>query len=273
GSGVYIGDGWVLTAAHVVDGTDFAGANVSNWTFELGGTDYDSDEVYINPDWSGNLAAGNDIALVKLTEDVVGVEPAVLYGLSDESGMTGTVVGYGQTGTGLTGSVIGAGTLRAGENTIDAVGPLFLPGGGLFAEPIMLIDFDDPGDPAASSLGDDDPLPLEYLSAPGDSGGGLFVDVDGVTYLAGVTSFGLALDGTVDSDYGDVAGFIRVSQYAEWIEDITGIAAFAGVTEDGGSSESTDASSAQPEPSALMLACVALTFSGSFTSRRRSRVI
>ena len=64
------------------------------------------------------------------------------------------------------------------------------------------------------------------MTAPGDSGGGMFIDVDGIDYLAGVTSFGLAFDGDLDADYGDMGGYIRTSHFVDWIESVTGI--FAG---------------------------------------------
>ena len=44
-----------------------------------------------------------------------------------------------------------------------------------------------------------------------------------MTYLAGVTSFGLAFDGDVDADYGDAGGYIRVSQHIDWIDEVTGL--------------------------------------------------
>src|SRR5690348_10245599 len=39
-SGTYIGGGWVLTAAHVADGTNYTGGGISNFKFILGSNTY-----------------------------------------------------------------------------------------------------------------------------------------------------------------------------------------------------------------------------------------
>ncbi|MEZ6072636.1 MAG: trypsin-like serine protease [Pirellulales bacterium] len=102
-SGTYIGDGWVLTAAHVAGGIDFSGGGLSDFTFSFDGASYDVADVYVHPNWAatqGSLTAGWDIALVKLASDVVGVEPVPLYESSDETDYIGTIVGYAPLVTG-----------------------------------------------------------------------------------------------------------------------------------------------------------------------------
>ncbi len=84
---------------------------------------------------------------------------------------------------------------------------------------MLLADFDAPGststDPKAISL------PLEYLPAPGDSGGGLFATFGEQTKLVGVTSFLVGItDGTANASYTDVAAWTRVSSYYDWIYSI-----------------------------------------------------
>jgi len=61
----------------------------------------------------------------------------------------------------------------------------------------------------------------ESNTAPGDSGGPAFVTVDGVRYVAGVTSGG---EGRVHS-LGDVSFDTRVDVFASWIDSIVGNAA------------------------------------------------
>ncbi len=290
-SGVYLGDGWVLTAAHVAEASD-------DLDFTLGGDTYQSQDIYVHEQWAGDPSTGNDIALVKLTSDVIDVEAAQLYtvapasneavipdtgtpssgsdgglnldawgqrvtrqpgrfgprgfsfagprsgafmpalfGLSDALtdpavdapdeadgllGATATFVGFGQTGNGSEGVTDAAGTKLAGQNVIEAFG------GDTFElrdfdDSTFFVDFDDP-----NALSDayrwsaDQALALEYLIAPGDSGGGVFVEDGGDTYLVGINSFLLAFDGNPDADYGDLAGITYVPDYTDWIYQTTG---------------------------------------------------
>jgi len=89
---------------------------------------------------------------------------------------------------------------------------------------IVFVDFDRPGVPGESVTGSVTPLALEYLSAPGDSGGGLFVTEGDNTYLFGLTSFGWGItDGVANSDYGDLAGFTVARPFQSWIEATTAV--------------------------------------------------
>ena len=208
-SGAYLGSGWVLTAGHVA-----AAAGGTGMMFSLGGSNYHASTWQIYPTYTGNSGAGNDLALVHLDQWSAGMPSATLYSGSSEVGLTGTSVGYGQTGTGLTGAILAAGTKRAGNNLIGGLGSVYG-----YSDNLLLADFDAPGststDPKAISL------PLEYLPAPGDSGGGLFANINGQTMLVGVTSFLVGIsDGVANASYSDLAAWTRVSSYYDWIHSI-----------------------------------------------------
>ena len=212
GSGTLIASGWVLTAGHVV-------ANATSLDFTIDGTTISGASWLAHPKWNGNLLGGYDIGLVKLSSEVAGVSPAAMYTGSGELGGAGVSVGYGMTGTGLTGATVYDGLKRAGENMIDT----FYRSHPRKAPTIFLSDFDNPGNPADSAYGSAAPLDMEYLIAPGDSGGGVFMDFDGDGLgppLTGVHSFAGSFDGDTDSDYGDVSGHIRVSAFTDWINKV-----------------------------------------------------
>lgn len=230
GSAVLISPQWAVATAHSID-------NAEEITFEIGVDVYDADDWIPYPDWSNSpspftqkLLEGTDIALIHLSTAVEDVSPATLYAGSDEFESLATIVGSGLTGTGLTGAFGTDTEKRAGTNTLDLV---FGPG-----ERILGMDFDNPvceTNPSdqicdflpvgENSFGSAQPSAYEFLPIFGDSGGGVFLDVDGEAQLAGIVSFfGSGPDGIANGAYGDTAGITRVSQFVDWIQSelITG---------------------------------------------------
>lgn len=211
-SGTVIADGsWVLTCAHGLD--QFAN-NPSVVGFRLGNDIYTAQAIYIHPRWNGDLRNGGDFGLIRLTQRVQNVTPALLNTRSDLVGRVGYSVGYGSYGNGLTGYVGYDDTRRAMTNVID-----------LTLDDIILSDFDHPDGTtnAFGNLGSNaNPLDLEGIVAPGDSGGPVFIEVDGVWYIAGVHSFlgdvGPPIgNGQPDARYGDILGAARVDYHIDWI--------------------------------------------------------
>lgn len=254
GAGTLIAPDWVLTAGHVVNG-------IQSLSFTVGGAVYSAKQWIQNPGWSGVLSFGYDIALVQLAKKVANVKPVDRYYGGSEIGKTATFVGFGLTGTGSSGAVRYDGLKRAGQNVYDKSAA----GVGSAARN-LIYDFDNPLSSLDNVSGSGSPINLEYLIAAGDSGGGTFITENGREYLAGVHSYGSAVDGLYNSDYGDYAADVRVAAFNGWIDSVLGI--------DGGSLNSVKpnetfevASSvnAVPEPSAWH----GLTIATMLFSRRR----
>ena len=207
-SGVYLGSGWVLTAAHVVD-------SASQVSFETAGGTLGASAWAVHADWKPwDIVAGNDIAILRLDgfEDVPGLVPARLHRPRNERGQQASFAGFGRTGFGDTG-FNGQTTLtkRFATNKVDRI----------YQGNILLSDFDS-DTPGFNGLGSSRPTRYEGALAPGDSGGGLFLHdhaLGGWT-LAGINSFGYAFDGNPNGSFGDWSGHTRVSAYTDWIDRV-----------------------------------------------------
>lgn len=256
GSGTLIASDWVLTAAHVVEG--------DTTRFVLDNQSYDAHEVVIHPEWDGRVFHGYDLAMVRLDRGVQGITPASYDTQLDPLGQVATFVGYGQTGNGLTGRTGDGGRLNVGQNTLDAVGPDFF---FLLDDSLLMADFDYvfplekkqgsnkafgntriptalSGGTQINRMGAADPLPLEALPGGGDSGGGVFIDVNGEQVLIGTVSMTLSWDGSNNSSYTDMVGVVSLAAVDGWIQ------------------------STVPEPSTGLLLCVGSYFA--CCCRRRS---
>ncbi|MEM6777589.1 MAG: trypsin-like serine protease [Planctomycetota bacterium] len=182
-TGTLISSTDVLTAAHcaeVIRSSD-------RGTFEVDGVTVTSAAVFIHPDYN-SFTLENDIAILRLSEPIVGVEPSPIFRGTPLVGDVLSIVGFGGTGTATEGNDGSFGTKRVGITTIDNV-----------------------TDTLVEWLYDD---PAESNTASGDSGGPGFLLVDGVEMIACITSGGTVLDSTL----GDLAFNTRVDAYAGWID-------------------------------------------------------
>jgi hypothetical protein len=233
-SGTLIAPQWVLTATHCI--WPFPTTILPTPTVVVNGQRFEvgPDDIFINPEWLAGgfdvLSTRGDIALIRLPRPVAGVPPIAIHRGTGEVGQWGYMAGYGSTGNGRTGNAVNTSVKRAGVNVIDAtVATISYPERFPAQQSVLvgssralLTDFDSSARDS-STLGDGDPLNLEYTTAKGDSGGPLLLYRDGEFTVAGITSGGIdGFDGTsaYASFYSDTATFTRVASYTGWIERV-----------------------------------------------------
>lgn len=185
GSCVFISPKIALTSAHMVN----------NKNIIVFITD-DKEEVLVDKIICHELFESkfgqNDIAILRLSNNPFKITKfPELYKQRDELGKLASFGGYGITGTGLTGYNISDAKLRYGTNFVDSI-----------VENLLCCTFSN-----------ENPSVLEFITTPGDSGGGLFID----SKLAGINSCLIAADKRVNGDYGDESCHTRISDYVSWI--------------------------------------------------------
>ncbi|MBA6287598.1 trypsin-like serine protease [Colwellia sp. MB3u-4] len=216
GHGVLINSQWVVTVAHTIF-YDYVGKDLI-----VGSKAYEIESVHIHPDYAepnksllkGDLAplmsffkSRSDIALIKLSSKVSGVNPINIYNGKSEKGKTITVYGKGATGSGLTGENVNTKSLRVinhFQNVVENAEGNWLA-----------FKFDEPANA----------LPLEGMHGSGDSGGASVAFVEGVPFLVGLSSWQLG-HGDISTFkgglYGTTAYQVRVSNYHNWILSVLG---------------------------------------------------
>ena len=186
-SAVVIRPHWIVTAAHVLD--DATGMPVV-----LVDKHKPRAATYVvpHPLFNPNVMGAHDIALCFFPQQFELAFYTPLHTDINELGAAVTIAGYGRTGTFVTGATKDDGFKRAGHNAIECVKPFVLT-----CTPSVRNKF-----------------PLEFMIAPGDSGGGLFIGNE----LAGICSFvSSRRDKHPNGSYDDVSAFTRVSSYVDWI--------------------------------------------------------
>lgn len=188
-SAVAIDDNWILTAAHVL-------VNSNDVTVLVGDDLIKIDKIISHKKFIESNYGYYDIALCHVVKSFDLNTYPKLYTKKDEVGKICSITGFGAYGTFETGSIKTDGKKRAGLNRIDSV------------DRQLLIS-------TPSKSNSKDNTELEYMIANGDSGGGLFID----NKLAGINSCVMATDKVTNSNYGDEAGHIRISEFVEWIKE------------------------------------------------------
>lgn len=182
-TGTLIAANAVLTAAHCIP-EDVR----ETQSFNLGGRTYETERVAVHPGYFSEQDI--DLAAMILKEDVVGIEPAAINRSTPQVGQVLTLVGFGATGTAQGGHNDDFGVKHVGQTPIDELTPTQVNW-----------NFDNA---------------TEANTAPGDSGGPAFLELDGALALAGVTS-----GGTIESAaLGDFSFDTRVDTFAGWVDDV-----------------------------------------------------
>ncbi|MEO7097716.1 MAG: trypsin-like serine protease [Luteolibacter sp.] len=212
GSGVLISNRWVLTAGHVADFK-------TGGTFNVDGVNYLIQSYFTHPS-HGIFSTTYDVGLLYLSTAVPGIEAAALLSPAAYGSLLGreaTWVGNGLTGVGSD-DTRGTNEMRAFTNVIDGVTPF----AGLPA-PSFFSDFDNPDGTGNSLDSDATPTRLEGNVTPGDSGGGVFITMNGQRYLVGINSYTGGFAPGLNSKYGSLSGAADLEFFQTWIFQNTGI--------------------------------------------------
>ena len=222
------GGGYVLTAGHCLAGNGAGTTGSIFVSFAGGSISRTATQYYVDPGWNGDLSKGDDLAIIKLDTPITEVSGYQLYTQPVSSDTPVLIAGYGYTGEGATGYVQGAlGTLHYGYNEYDAPQDFYTFAG--MSSSVFLYDFDDGTD--ANNLFGSTGVPdgEEAMIAPGNSGGGSFVYVNGTWELVATHDFiGCVSDApscTPNSSFGQFGGDVSVAANIAWIESIDPAAA------------------------------------------------
>ena len=189
-------ESYLLTVAHCA-----AEVNAGK-VLQVNGVPHTVAEVILHPQWN-RRRDDYDIALVRLAEPVKGVTPLPIYRGPEETGALITLVGRGDSGTGVRGErgASNDGRLRKCTNIVSQVNDHFIE-----------ILFERPGEEGVTEL--------EGVGAAGDSGCPAFIEVDGVSYIAGLNSWGDGPRGVRVGQYGANDYQTRVTRYLEWLDSV-----------------------------------------------------
>ena len=144
----------------------------------------------------------SDFALLHFSEAITDTQPISLYTENNETGKTVFIPGWGDTGNGIDGITGADGQFRIAQNIVDTA-----------MDGWLIWKFDNPDSENSNAL------PLEGISGPGDSGGPALIRTQDGLFIAGVSS-GQDTFGKAEGLYGAEEYFVRVSHFADWIDQV-----------------------------------------------------
>ena len=222
----FIGDKWVVTASHCVEGAslDSLKVNVGEYNLSNGANNAKAiKQIYMHPQYNKGASFNNDIALIELKESIN--SPAISLASSSltqqltEMASTATVIGWGNR------TAYGADEEQPANSQPDI----------LHQVDLSLLTNTQCKDKLAQGYSDlqnttvspehvgitDSMICAEFSgggkgSCQGDSGGPLIVNTNEGWQQVGVVSYGI---GCADAAFPDV--YARVGAFTDWINSIT----------------------------------------------------
>ncbi|MDJ0660900.1 MAG: trypsin-like serine protease [Crocosphaera sp.] len=208
--GSYIGDQWVLTAAHCILDANNNLASPFSINVTVGDRDLRNiadlevlnvSNVIPHPDYTGNVTQGADIALLKLSRSpsIPTVKLTSNPSELDDAGVSSTTIGWGITEEDELSPILQKVNVPVVSNAICNAPESY---NGRIQDDMICAGFEEGGKDACQ----------------GDSGGPLIAMANGSPELTGVVSWGAGC--AQENKYGV---YTRVAKYVDWVATTTGI--------------------------------------------------